>query len=293
MKRLSALPPLQTLFTSSQSLATASAALASATATAKAAFDKTPATPATRLPALATIASAFTEYDSQLATTWNAVPPPLRDAPANHQGAELNLLGQLLSRLHNSEAQPARLLLSLLTASPISPASTNLIRDLSETTARLATLAKLTEESAYLTLASEEIDVVTELALVLATERQRILDRSLTCTSPEDWTKLKVRLQAVISVSKNIESILESLHNHGPFGVAVGKQARAIQDHIITDRQHIETALAASLNEKTFVAAIKTYAQAMPNCLRLLFDAKTLVANQAITSKTRTATIAT
>jgi hypothetical protein len=215
MKRLGALKNRQVLFEKVKALAASAALLEDAAKAARQQFDQSePAAPA-RATALAALATAFASYDTKLAEAWAAVIPPLREAPANHEAADLVLLGRLLSLAHSGEARPMRKLLELAEAQPAGPAARELVQLAQAGAARVNVLTHLAMDAYRLNVSAEEIDVVAELCLVVSGEQARIGTLLAAAKTPEELSKVTTRLRTVLSMSQNVDTVLDSLRTRG------------------------------------------------------------------------------
>ena len=217
MLRLGALKSRQTLFENVKALAGAGAVLADAARAARLKFDQAEAADPVRATVLAAWATAFADYETKLTAAWAALHPPLREAPANHEAADLVLLGRLLSLTHSGEARPMRMLLELATAQPAAPAAHDLVRLAHEGAGRVNVRTHLALDAYRLNVSAEEIDVVAELCLVMSGEQARIAALVAGAQTAEEWAKVTTRLRTVLSVGQNVDNVLDALKSHdGP-----------------------------------------------------------------------------
>ena len=224
IQRLSGLATRQALYRAVKALATSGAALEEAARAARFKYDQSEDSDPERKQVLGAFVTAYGDYDAKLTAAWMALNTPLREVPANHEGADLVLLGRLLNRIHNGEAGQAVALTSMLDANPSMPAARELMREVHEIAGRVKSLASLARDAYDLTLAAEEIDVAAELCIVITAEQERIVAMAAAAGKPQDWSKVTTRLRTVLSVCQNVESILESLKSHGgPIAVMAGQ----------------------------------------------------------------------
>ena len=214
MKRLGGLESRRALLEAVKAVAAAGVAFEKAAGGAQAKFSQTE-NGEPRRQALAACATAFADCEAKLGAAWTALNVPLRDAPANHESADLVLLGRMLSRLHSGEVLPAGKLVELLAANPATPLARELVDTVHALAERAKNMTALAEDFYVVSVSAEQIDVVAEMAMVLSTEQNRIRSIALAATAPETWGKVATRLHAVLKVSKNLDAVLKTIKDGG------------------------------------------------------------------------------
>jgi hypothetical protein len=211
MKRFAGLASRKALDEAVKRFAAAGAVLEETAVASLLKFDETKPGDEGRQQALAAFASAFTDYEAKLSQAWQALDAPLRDAPANHESSDLVLLGRLLGLTYNDEARQAGKILTMLHANPSMPAVREVLGEVHRIVARANVLTKVAHQVYQFNFSAEQIDVVTELGILLSSEQRRIRELTLAAMTPDGWGKVASRLHAVLSVTKNLDTVLESL----------------------------------------------------------------------------------
>ena len=284
MKRLGSLRNCEALLAALNALVAATDAVEKEGGLADEKFDETEADAPNGKKMLGGLAKAYEEFEAKLSETWLALNIPLREVPANHQSADLVLLGQMLVQINSAEAQKARPVLDLLTAKPDSLGAPNLMRQVVTAVTRLKALARIAQETTHLTLAGEELDVAAELGLVLGAEQKRIIEKARTAKTPEAWAKLDTRFRTVLSTSKNIEGVLDQLATRG---TPAGDAARRLADTLIHERETIEPILEAGPADKALLPLLERYEAALRTHTAKSFEARTELAPKLITTRLR------
>ena len=249
MKRLASLASRKALGESVKALAVATAVLDHAASMMWLKFERTEAADPARKQVVAACATAFADCEAKLAQTWTTLDVPLRDAPANHEGSDLVLLGRLLSRINSGEVQPAGKLLALVATQPAAPVARDLASEIQALAAQAKTMTDLAHETYRFNLAAEQIDVVVELGLLVSGEQRRLRELAAVSKTPEDWGRVSTRLHAILGVSKNMDGVLESLKTGGG---PIATQAEGLLGgaYFGAVREQIQEALNESADEK-------------------------------------------
>ena len=249
MKRLAGLASRKALGESVKALAAATTAWENTAAVMWLKFEKTESSDPARQQAATACAAAWTDCETKLAQTWTALDVPLREAPANHEGSDLVLLGRLLSRTNSGEVQAAGKILALLKAQPAVLGARDLASEVQALAERAKTMTDLAHETYRFNLSAEQIDVVTELGLMLSNEQRRIRELALVSKTPEDWGRIATRLHALLSVTKNLDGVLESLKaGHGP--IAASAEGLLNSSFFAWSRDKMQDALSEPADEK-------------------------------------------
>ncbi len=249
MKRLAGLTSRKALGESVKALAASVTAWENTAAVMWLKFEKTESGDPARQQALAACAAALADCEAKLAQTWTALDVPLREAPANHEGSDLVLLGRLLSRIHSGEVQPAGTILALLQAQPAVLSARDFASEVQALAAQAKTMTDLAHETSRFNLSAEQIDVVAELGIMLSTEQRRIRELALVSKTPEDWGRVATRLHALLSVTKNLDGVLESLKaGRGP--IAASAESLLNSSFFAWSRDKMQDALSEPADEK-------------------------------------------
>ena len=287
MKRLSGLKSRQTLYAEVKALAGSAAVLGDVAKAAVAKFGTgagAPEKPA-EVPALVTaLTNAYVNYDGKLTAAWLAINDPLRDAPPNHEAADLMLITRLLSLTHSGEAQPMRKYLDLLNATPARPDARDLMRLAGEHADRVKLLTQLALDAYKLDLSAEEIDVVAELCIVINAEQTRIRTLSAAAKVPEDWAKITTRMRTVLSVSKNVDSVLDSLKTHGG---PTSDRAAQMQISFGRECDKLNRLLDAESASHKLKGKFEAFANLTMDKVNEVFEIKQTLAGQLITTKVK------
>ncbi|MCX6977896.1 MAG: hypothetical protein NTX04_08150, partial [Verrucomicrobia bacterium] len=167
---------------------------------------------------------------------------PLRDAGVGHESADLALFGRLLSRIHSGEAQQARKVYEILSGDGPVAGQRELIHEIHDTTTRLALLTNLALLTCQYNVAGEQIDSIVELGLFLRDDLDRIGQIMLTCSTPEDWSRMVTRLRTVLNLTKNFESVMLAIKAGGGVRAVIGDKVNG--DFFARDREKFEESLA-------------------------------------------------
>lgn len=213
--RVAGLESRNALYQALKSLAACAAALDDASSLAHDQFDQSEDTGPNRKPVLASLATAHAECEAKLALAWAALDVPLRAGAASHESSDLVLLGRLLGGLHHGELLSAGQVLGLLAANPAMPAARELVREIHAICGRVKSLTAMARDVDLFNLSAGQVDVAGELCLVLGGQAARVRTLALASKTPEDWLQVATRLRALLSVSKNVDVVLESIKAGG------------------------------------------------------------------------------
>ena len=165
--------------------------------------------------AMEEFARASGEFEAKLSAGWVALNEPLREGMANHESADLVLLGQLLSEANGGALRVAGKAFEYFQVSEGKVAKSEWIGVVDEGVERASALATLAERISGWEFSGEQIDRTMELGLLLSAEHARIRGLGLVSQSPGDWVRVGARLQSLLGVTKTLDEALESIRRGG------------------------------------------------------------------------------
>jgi len=279
--RIAALESRKALLESVQALATTAKALTEEARLSRLKFDQTEDADPVRKQMLKTYVAAYADFDAKLTQAWSALGVPLREAPANHESADLVMFGRLLSRIHSGEAQHAGKLLELLLPDPAAPGARDLMREIHEAVSRLNVLSALALATCQFNVAAEQIDGLAELGRLLCDELDRIGQIITPTATPEVLARVVTRLRTVLNLSRSLDAIMLAIKAGGGPRAEIGDRVM----NLSLEREKLELALANAPKDNTLGAYLKgirdnTFGQ-MNNIAQTYIDERSHLANAA------------
>ena len=251
--RVAALETRKALLGAVQALAIATKALAEEARLSRLKFDQSEDADPVRRQMLTTYAAAYTDYTARFTEAWTALGVPLREAPANHESADLVLFGRLLSRMHSGEAQHAGKVLEFLNPDPAAPDARDLMREIHEAASRLNVLGTLALVTCQFNVAAEQIDGLAELGRLFCDELDRIGQILSRTATPEELARAATRLRTVLNLSRNLDAIMLAIKAGGSPRAEIGNRV----ENLAFERDKLEQALANAPTDNTLGAYLK------------------------------------
>ncbi|MEI6655687.1 MAG: hypothetical protein WCP45_13040, partial [Verrucomicrobiota bacterium] len=279
--RVAALETRKALLDAVKALATAAKALAEEARLSRLKFDQSEDADPVRKQMLTSYAKGYADYEVKLTQAWTALSGPLREAPANHESADLVLLGRLLSRIHSGEAQHARKLFEFINPDPAAPGGRDLMRELQDATNRLDVLSTLALVTCQFNVAAEQIDGLAELGKLFCDELDRIGLILPPAVTPEIAARVVTRLRTVLNLSRSLDAIMLAIKAGGGPRAEIGDRVL----NFSLEREKLELALAHVPTDNTLGGYLKgirdTAFGQMQNIAQTYIDERTQLAGAA------------
>jgi len=280
MKRLESLDALVVLNESLKLWRQSVDALAKSSSEARQRFEQTADNDAQRPVALTVLAAAQTEFERQHTETASVLANALRAAQAGHQGADLVLIGRVLSKTEAGTIRHGKIAANVLSLDPASPFARDLMREADDAMSRAAQRARSVEESFRTLLNSEEADLLAENAQIVQREQQRLAD--LAQRSGDDvsiWTSLSGRVRVVLSETRSLEDILARL---GERGLGSSDRARNLAKELKKQREAVDKEIADRGVTKALLGPTLKLNEALSRVERSALDLRQDLVNRPI-----------
>ena len=273
MRRLAGLASRKVLGQALEGLAKSGEALEEAARVVQLKFEAGESGESGRVGALGTLVKANADYAGKLSEAWMALQVPLRDSPANHESADLVLMGRLLSRIQHEELGVAGKYLELVAGKPGTIGGRELVEQVHGSAARANGWSLVARDVYRFNLSGEQIDLVAELGLLLSAEQRRIREMAAASQEAGAWGRVSTRVQAILKVSKNLDGVLESLKGGG--GPIAGQADGLLTSNFFSStRTRLEDVLNAGVGEEEMMGVFESFSKNFGRAVSETINAK-------------------
>lgn len=280
MKRLESLDAFVLLHESLKLWRQSVDALAKASSEARQRFEQSGETDPQRQVALTVLAAVQTEFERQHAETAAVLANALRAAQAGHQGADVVLIGRLLSKAESGTARYAKIATNVIALDPAAPFARDMIREADDAANRAAQRARVVDESFRMLLNSEEADLLAENAQIVQREQARLAELARRSgDDPQLWEALGARIRVVLSETKSLEGILARL---GERGLSGSDRAKSLAKELKKQREAVDKVIAERGVTKDLLAPTLTLNEMITRVERSALDLRQDLVNRPI-----------